>query len=66
MMTVETVIEQLGGPSEAAKKLGLKRTTVAMWRNRAAVPPRHALRVAEALKVDPATVLRASEAEGAR
>lgn len=51
MMTAEEVIERLGGAAQAAQRLTLKRTTVAMWRKRDMVPTRHVIAVASALGV---------------
>lgn len=57
MITAQQAIERLGGTTSAARRLGLKRTTVVMWLKRHPVPPRHAKRVAKALEVDPADLL---------
>lgn len=55
-MDLNEIIGRLGGPAKAAEVLGLKRTTVAMWRAKGAIPPRHVPRVARALGVPPETV----------
>lgn len=50
-MTVADIIARLGGASEAAERLGLKRTAILQWRARGQVPPRHVPAVAQALGV---------------
>jgi DNA-binding transcriptional regulator YdaS (Cro superfamily) len=55
-MSVDEIIERLGGVRMAATTLGLKRTTVAMWRRNGAVPLRHVPAVARALGVPVADV----------
>lgn len=55
-MNVAEIIERMGGPVEAARTLGLKRSTVSMWKLAGRVPPRHVPAVAKALKVPAETV----------
>lgn len=55
-MTAAEIIERLGGPTEAAAKLGKKRSTVAMWKLSGRVPPRHVPAVAKALGVPAETI----------
>ena len=57
------IVLRLGGAAAAARTLGQKRTTVAMWVTKGRLPYRHALKVAAALGVDvkevwPAVVAR--------
>lgn len=63
-MTVAEIIKALGGGPAAARALGVKRTTVLMWRRRGAVPLRHVRMVSRALGV-PAEVVLPPVAEGA-
>lgn len=55
-MTVADIIARLGGASEAALHLGVKRTTLLQWRARGQVPARHVWRVAGVLRVPPETI----------
>lgn len=48
MMTVETVIEALGGVAAAARKLGVKHTSVIGWRSRGVIPAERVRQVSEA------------------
>ncbi len=50
-MQPETVINRLGGPTRAAERLGLKRTTVTMWRKRGVIPVAHVPAVSAATGV---------------
>lgn len=50
-MKVAEIIEALGGSALAMERLGVKRTTLAMWRKRGRVPPRRVPAVARALGV---------------
>lgn len=56
-MTVADIIKRLGGSSEAARRLGLKRTALQQWVARGGIPARHVWLVADALGV-PADTLR--------
>ena len=55
-MQIADIIDKLGGASQAAATLGLKRTTIQMWKSRGYVPPQHVPAVAQALGVPPETV----------
>lgn len=55
-MDAAEIIKRLGGATQAAARLGLKRTTVQMWLGRDEIPPRHVPEVARVLGVDPAEV----------
>jgi len=55
-MNVVDIIERLGGTTEAAAKLRLKRQAVGMWRRRGAIPPCHVPAVARALGVPAETI----------
>lgn len=55
-MNAAEIIERLGGPVEAARTLGLKRSTVSMWKLSGRVPLRHVPAVAKALGVQPADI----------
>lgn len=50
-MTVDEITARLGGPTEAAVRLGIKRTALWHWRRRGSVPPRHVPTVARILNV---------------
>ena len=55
-MDIEAIISSLGGGTVAAQRLGMKRTTILMWRKRGRVPPQHVPLVARALGVAPETI----------
>ena len=56
-MDLTEIAKCLGGSDRAAaERLGVKRTTFAMWRKRGRVPAHHVGRVAAELRVEPATV----------
>lgn len=55
-MDVSEIIERLGGPVRAADALGLKRSTVSMWKAAGRVPLRHVPAVASALGVPNETI----------
>lgn len=64
-MNVADIIADLGGPVEAARKLGLKRSTVSMWKVAGRVPPRHVPKVATALGVPAEMVWPALQTQAA-
>lgn len=61
-MLARDVITRLGGPTQAARTLNLKRTAVQMWPRDAAIPARHALAAARALGVPVEALLDAASA----
>lgn len=52
-MDLTTLITDLGGLSDAAEKMGVKRTTLGMWRKRGRIPPARVPEVAHALAIKP-------------
>ena len=65
-MTVADIIKRLGGSTEAAQRLGLKRTAIQQWVARDAIPARHAWGVADALGVPVDTLRHLTTASPAR
>lgn len=54
LLSPDAVIEALGGPTEAATKLGVKPNVVGNWKIRGKIPPEHFLTVSEALRASDA------------
>lgn len=51
--SVADIIEQLGGPTKAAKKLGISGSVVWNWRKRQSIPAEWAAPVAALINVHP-------------
>lgn len=64
-MDIEQIIDALGGGTRASGRLGLKRTTLLMWRARGRIPPQHVPLVARVLGVDPCAIWPELAAEAA-
>ncbi len=52
-MHLSTIVQNLGGQSSAATRIGVKRTTLAMWLNKGRVPATRIRQVCKATGLTP-------------